>query len=413
MAETPVSTEKTTSRQLLKTLLAKHYSDAVQAGREGKPVVWSTSIAPQELLETMGLTVVYPENHAAAIGARKDAPQFIASSESEGYSYDICSYARVNNGYANLLESDAENIPKPDLLFCCDNICMTVIKWYENVGKKFNIPVIYINTPYTPVYTGAQPNIEFVKTQLVDAIEFLEKFLGKKFDYDRFRDVMRISNETAMWWKKASDMARHVPSPFNGFDLFNYMAPIVCLRGKEEGTALFKLWYEELIERQKQGLGPWNDGTEEKYRVLWDGIACWPHLNTTYKVLKKNGINVVTSMYPESWALFYELGDLAGMAEVYDALYVLRNVDYAIDKYINLCESFSLDGAILHSNRSCKGMAFKQFEIVRQLESRLGFPSVLFDGDQTDPSVFSEAQYETRVQALMEMMEERKAARRQ
>jgi benzoyl-CoA reductase/2-hydroxyglutaryl-CoA dehydratase subunit BcrC/BadD/HgdB len=97
------------------------------------------------------------------------------------------------------------------------------------------------------------------------------------------------------------------------------------------------------------------------------------------------------------------------MAEVYDALYVLRNVDYAIDKYINLCKDFSLDGAILHSNRSCKGMAFKQFEIVRQLKSRLGVPAVLFDGDQTDPSVFSQAQYETRVQALMEMMEERKA----
>jgi benzoyl-CoA reductase/2-hydroxyglutaryl-CoA dehydratase subunit BcrC/BadD/HgdB len=175
---------------------------------------------------------------------------------------------------------------------------------------------------------------------------------------------------------------------------------------------LFKLWYEELCERKDQGLGPWNDGTEEKYRVLWDGIACWPYLSTTYKVLKKNGINVVTSMYPESWALFYELGDLAGMAEVYDSIYVLRNVDYAIDKYINLCKDFSLDGAILHSNRSCKGMAFKQFEIVRQLESRLNVPSVIFDGDQTDPSVFSEAQYETRVQALMEMMEERKTAGR-
>jgi benzoyl-CoA reductase/2-hydroxyglutaryl-CoA dehydratase subunit BcrC/BadD/HgdB len=286
---------------------------------------------------------------------------------------------------------------------------MTVIKWYENVAKKFNIPVIYINTPYTSNYSGSASNIEFVKTQLLDAIEFLEKFLGKKFDYDKFRNVMRISNETAMWWKKASDMARHIPSPFSGFDLFNYMAPIVCLRGKKEGTALFKLWYEELVERQRQGLGPWNDGTEEKYRVLWDGIACWPYLNTTYKALKKNGINVVTSMYPESWALFYELGDLAGMAEVYDSLYVLRNVDYAIDKYINLCKDFSLDGAILHSNRSCKGMAFKQFEIVRQLKSRLGVPAVLFDGDQTDPSVFSQAQYETRVQALMEMMEERKA----
>ena len=36
-------------------------------------------------------------------------------------------------------------------------------------------------------------------------------------------------------------------------------------------------------------------------------------------------------------------------------------------------------------------------------------PSVIFDGDQTDPRLFSEAQYETRIQALAEMMEENKA----
>lgn len=35
-------------------------------------------------------------------------------------------------------------------------------------------------------------------------------------------------------------------------------------------------------------------------------------------------------------------------------------------------------------------------------------PSVVFDGDQTDPRIFSQAQYETRIQALVEMMEENK-----
>ena len=54
-------------------------------------------------------------------------------------------------------------------------------------------------------------------------------------------------------------------------------------------------------------------------------------------------------------------------------------------------------------------MDFKQYEIQRRLKEQLGIPSVMFDGDMADPSAFSEAQYETRVQALVEMMEERKA----
>ena len=41
-------------------------------------------------------------------------------------------------------------------------------------------------------------------------------------------------------------------------------------------------------------------------------------------------------------------------------------------------------------------------EIIKEAN---GKPYVSFDGDQTDPNVYSEAQYETRVQALVEMME--------
>jgi benzoyl-CoA reductase/2-hydroxyglutaryl-CoA dehydratase subunit BcrC/BadD/HgdB len=401
-------TEQLTSKQMLGNLLSEHYAGAMQAKQEGKPVVWSTSIAPQELLETMDLTVVYPENHAAAIGARKDAPQFIENAEEEGYSVDICSYARVNVGYANIGYSEAENIPKPDLLFCGDNICSTVTKWYENLAKKFNIPMILFNCPFSGSYDVSPANIEFVKAQIVDAIGKLETFTGRTFDYDRFREVMKISNETAEWWKKATDMASVKPSPLNGFDMFNYMAAIVCTRGKEQGRDLFKLWYEELKDKAEKGLGPWKEGEEEKFRIIWDGIACWPYLAPTYKALKSRGINVVTSTYPESWNLRYELNDLAGMAKAYDSLYVLRNVDYAIDRLLHLAEDFKVDGALFHSNRSCKGMDFKQFEIQRKLEERLGVPSVVFDGDQTDPSAFSEAQYETRVQALAEMMQERK-----
>jgi benzoyl-CoA reductase/2-hydroxyglutaryl-CoA dehydratase subunit BcrC/BadD/HgdB len=42
----------------------------------------------------------------------------------------------------------------------------------------------------------------------------------------------------------------------------------------------------------------------------------------------------------------------------------------------------------------------------RRLRVEAGIPTVMFDGDQSDPRVFSEAQYETRVEALIEIMAE-------
>ena len=108
---------------MLGELTARHYAEAMEAKKSGELVAWATSIAPQELLETMDIKVVYPENHAAVIGARKDAPIFLEEAERNGYSQDLCSYARVNIGYASLRESAAGNIPLPDFIFCCNNIC--------------------------------------------------------------------------------------------------------------------------------------------------------------------------------------------------------------------------------------------------------------------------------------------------
>jgi benzoyl-CoA reductase/2-hydroxyglutaryl-CoA dehydratase subunit BcrC/BadD/HgdB len=183
------------------------------------------------------------------------------------------------------------------------------------------------------------------------------------------------------------------------------------MRGNADGHRLFKMWHDELEAKAKAGLGPWNSA-EEQYRVMWDGIACWPHLSTTFKALKKYGINMVTSTYPDSWNVRYEKNDLSGMAKAYASNYANRNLDYDEDNVVRLVKDFSLDGIVYHSNRSCKLMDFRQYEIQRRVEAATGIPSVVFDGDQTDPRAFSEAQYETRIQALVEMMEENKEARR-
>lgn len=399
--------KKLTSKELLNQLVAKHYDDALTAKAEGRPVVWATSISPQELLETMDLTVVYPENHAAAIGARKGSMEFISYSEGKGYSSDLCSYARVNMGYVDLKDAEAQNIPQPDLILCCNNICNTVIKWYENIAKELHIPMILFDTPYSYEYQISEESIQYMRRQFDYAIRQLEELTKKRFDYDRLSEVMEVSNSTCRWWKKTTELAMHKPSPLSGFDMFNYMAMVVCMRGNKDGETLFRLWYEELEERMKQNLGPWNNA-EEKYRIMWDGIACWPHLATTFKTLKKYGVNMVASTYPDSWNIRYEKNDLDALVRAYASHYANRSIAYSVDNIAKIAEDYSLDGIIFHSNRSCKLMDFKQYEIQRQVQQRTGVPAVFFDGDQTDPRVFSDAQYETRIQALVELMEKNK-----
>ena len=47
----------------------------------------------------------------------------------------------------------------------------------------------------------------------------------------------------------------------------------------------------------------------------------------------------------------------------------------------------------------------------RQIGKECNIPVTSFDGDQADPRNFSEAQYDTRVQGLYEIMESNKEAK--
>ena len=392
------------SKILLNKYLADHYADAFKAKEEGKLVCWSTAIAPQELMETFEITTVFPENHAAAIGARKQSMDFLEYAEGQGFPIDVCSYARINFAYADLQESSAANIPQPDLLFACANTCQLVIKWYENLSRKLNIPLILLDTPFSNDDEVSPHAVTYVKKQFMRGIEQLEQITKKKFDPDRLSQVMRNNIYTVQEWKKVCATSMAVPSPMDGFELFNYMAAIVFMRCRREAGDLYKMWREELEEKARQGLGPWED-REEKFRVMWDGIICWPYLASMLKVLKKYDMNMVVSPYTKLWTLEYEEDDLDGLAKAYTGITSNINMMNNVQQSVDLANQYSLDGVMYHSNRSCKLMSMKQFEVMRKVGEMTGKPVTIFDGDQSDPRAFSLAQFETRVQALCEIMD--------
>ena len=96
---------------------------------------------------------------------------------------------------------------------------------------------------------------------------------------------------------------------------------------------------------------------------------------------------------------------------------VRKAINYCFEKEVELrvndAKAKKVDGAIIHINRSCKRWSGNSYELERQLRAQAGIPTMTFDGDQSDPRVFSEAQYETRVEALVEIMEANKQQKKE
>ena len=381
------------------------FDNARLAKERGEKVGWSASIFPQEIAETLGLNVLYPENHSAGIAARHQADPFLQECEGPlGYSNDLCAYAKVNLAYASVLngESDVElpdsgKMVKPDFLLLTNNICNQLTKWYENLARQMNIPIFFIDTCYNPWDYVTETRVRYVRAQIDQLIKDLCEFTGKTWDDERFKKVMKISQRNSYLWERANNLLDRKPSPLSGFELFNYMSAMVCNRGKTSSTAILEQLNSEIEKHIEEGTSTFP--VEEQFRISWDGIACWPYLSHNLRTLKKYGINMVASSYGKAWAIEYE--DLDGMARAY--CFASTNGDNAstmIDR--------RLEGTIYHVNRSCKVMDCQMMEVQRQLSKAAGVPFTAFDGDQADYRNYSEAQFETRIQGLVEVMKQNK-----
>ena len=292
-------------------------------------------------------------------------------------------------------------MPMPDFVLCCNNICNCMTKWYEDIARRHNIPLIMIDVPYNEFDHVNEANVKYIRSQLDTAIRQMEEISGKKFDEDKFEQCCQNANRTAKAWLKVCDYLQYKPSPFNGFDLFNHMADVVTARGRVEAAEAFELLASELEEHVKNGTttAPF----KEQHRIMFEGIPCWPKLPDLFKPLKANGLNITGVVYAPAFGFVYN--NLDELVKAYCKAPNSVSIEQGVAWREGLIRDNKVDGVLVHYNRSCKPWSGYMPEMQRRFTKDLGIPTAGFDGDQADPRNFNAAQYETRVQGLVEAME--------
>ncbi len=270
-----------------------------------------------------------------------------------------------------------------------------------------NCPLIMIDVPYNNHVEVDDSYVQYIRGQFDDAIVQLEKISGNKWDEEKFKQVCANANRTAKAWLKVCDYLQYKPAPMSGFDLFNHMADVVTARCKVEAAEAFELLAEELEEHVKNGTStlPF----PEQYRVMFEGIPCWPDLKALFKPLKGNGVNVTAVVYAPAFGFVYD--DMDSLCRAYCKAPNSVCIEQGVDWREGICRDNKVDGVLVHYNRSCKPWSGYMAEMQRRFTKDLGVPCAGFDGDQADPRNFNAAQYETRVQGLVEAMEQNKLAK--
>ncbi len=406
MANQPNSLKEINGNVKLRKIMKSYYIKAKFAWLFRKKIAWITSGGPVELLIALGVTPIYPENHGAMIGATKMGAELSDVAEEMGYSRDLCSYFRADVGQAVTKKSPIGGLPRPDFLLCCNNICGTVMKWYEVQARYYNVPLIILDTPYN--YDGENPElITYVSDQFQEIIPELEKASGHKFVEKRFIRVGEYANEAITLWNEILSVCEHIPAPMTCFDAFFYLAPIVTLRGTKIVVDYYKDLKKELYSLAERKITPY---PEEKYRLVWDNLPIWYKMRRLSHTFANHGACLVGDTYTNAWADNEINPDkpYESMARAYATIYLNRNIESRIENMIKMLKKYSADGFVMHSNRSCKPYSFGQLDIKDEVTRRTGIPGLMIEADMTDNRAYSDEQVETRIQAFVETMKERK-----
>lgn len=394
----------------MKELMTFYYMTAKMAENEpGRKIAWITSGGPVEILHAAGVIPIYPENHAAMCGATRMADDLCAAAEDKGYSRDLCSYARTDFGSIYTGNSPIGGSPKPDFLVCCNNICGTVTKWYQELQRIFDVPLIFIDAPYQYGMTDRPEAIDYVEAQLEDMMKEVGEITGAPIDPDKFAETLDLSEQAMALWREIQELLTHRPAPMNSFDTFIHLAPIVTLRGTQGCIDYYRELLAEMQERIREGVAAVEG---EKYRLGWDNLAIWHKVKFLAEKFAAHGAALVASTYAKSFCYKAAGRDparpLRAMAADYIGGYINHGLDFRENELVDMADQFHLDGFVMHSNRSCRAYSFGQYELARCLEEKHGLPTLLLEADQSDTRAWSDEQAATRIDAFMETIAARK-----
>ncbi len=370
-----------------------------------------------ELLRVFDFPIVFPEINSLQTAVRRVAHEYLDEAEDYGYSPDICGYVKAD--VAVQLrggEHPMGRIPKPALAVYT-NACNTYIKWAEIWERMYGIPTFTLDVPGTraagtqtwPGDADFENDRRYVAEQLKELIALCEDVSGRKFDIDKLRESMDHANSMNRSWKRILELNQSRPSLFNALsDGTIYLGVANGFRGAEAGAAYFRDLVDEMEYKATRKIGTL---TEERYRLIFVGVPCYPIFRRFNELFTEWGGTFVNSTYLWFASGGSNLGFQYDLERPLESLAegVLISVRDAMDSMffqtqilIDMVDTYAADGLVYHPIKSCRTVSTGLADNRRALLDARDIPSLFIESDLMDRRVVSEAQLKNRVDAFFE-----------
>jgi benzoyl-CoA reductase/2-hydroxyglutaryl-CoA dehydratase subunit BcrC/BadD/HgdB len=390
------------------TLLNTYVGRIATAREKGKFVVTHGTQQPLEIYEAMDVVGVFNEfwGVISDVVDVKSVPEALGISLSTGTPNEVCSFFRNMDGLLHV-----GKWPKTDAFVYATSSCDNV-KSFHTLGRRYGIPDFGMERPYHPFTPRA---MEHWREEHKRLIAFLEERTGKKMDYDRLKETVRLSYRLTELALDIDDLNGHVPTPMSAECFGGVLLALRLMCGTQEAVDFLEMLKAELQERIANGVGA---VPNERFRVIWSAFTPFWDTGLQGFMQQKYGAVSVTEVLQRwrgkaNWVLDPDdpIGNLA-----YRTQLAPGNCQYSpspdwAGQVVEQARKFKADGAIFNNNWGCKQAAGLGPMVRDELMRQCNVPTLTLNVDVIDATFTSRAEVEAQMDSFFEMIESSKAYR--
>jgi len=210
-------------------------------------------------------------------------------------------------------------------------------------------------------------------------------------------------------WKRVLELNASRPAPFNALsDGTIYLGVANAYRGSAEGEAYFRDLVEEMTYKAEAGIGTL---TDERYRLIFVGVPCYPIFRRFTELFSELGGNFVHSTYLWFASGGANLGFECDVSDPIEGLAhevligcrdAMDSMFFHTEPLLDVHRDYQVDGVVYHPIKSCRTVSTGLADSRRALMSAADVPSLFIESDMMDRRVVSEAQLKNRIDAFFE-----------
>ncbi len=312
--------------------------------------------------------------------------EFLDAAEDAGVPSDTCSTDRFIIG-ATL----SGELPSNAFFVTSSSPCDGTRIAYPILQKILDCPMLFLDAPFRDDREAVRYYAGQLKDQL---IPFVEERTGRKFDIDRFREVVVESNKAYELMVDTHETFRVKPAPHRGLLRFAPYTLFMQGAGHPETTETLTLFQEDATRRVREGRteGPF----QEKHRVLWVHVPptydrdlfTWMEdtLGATVVITSLSGTSILEPIDTSSLDSMLEGVAWQGL----DMTMSLMRFDTPrfIDLTLRTYDQFSCDCIIATQHVGCQSICGAR-GLLREVCRKRGLPLLFIEFDYNDDRVLS------------------------